>query len=213
MLCLSGAYAAIILDLVAAGKIDLEEDPNSLCEPGDKTCSLFVNVIDTTPTYSFIDQAVFNELLKWHQESRSRSVHDWLSTAQSSSSVSATLKNLISRGILGDVHTTWFGLFQTFPTVNMAPVQCLEMMLKNISLKEKRPDSYMLALITLSRTADNYYSYIDPFLERHFSKREYKVAKENIKTIVETQGLRLKSPKFVRKKFSVDGRPTNLQPQ
>jgi len=42
----------------------------------------------------------------------------------------------------------------------------------------------MRTLLTVLRVVDNDYSFVDPFLERHFKKEEYKEAKAKIKQLV-----------------------------
>jgi len=42
----------------------------------------------------------------------------------------------------------------------------------------------MRTLLTILRAVDNFYSFDDPFLERHFTSKEYKGAKANIKKVV-----------------------------
>ena len=42
----------------------------------------------------------------------------------------------------------------------------------------------MRTLLTILRAVDNFYSFVDPFLERHFTSKEYKSAKATIKRIV-----------------------------
>lgn len=46
------------------------------------------------------------------------------------------------------------------------------------------PDAYIRALLLIMRAVDNFYLLSDPLLRRHFSKEEYKLAKERIKDLV-----------------------------
>lgn len=197
----TGAYAAILLDLYACNKINLTEKDDN-----DFKTQLYVEVIDPDPTFTFMDRVVYNQILQHYEQSGGRAcvIEDWLSTAEDVCCVTASLNNLVSRGILSHAQTGVFGTFHKHPLVNIGPVQELQRELKGVALKERRPDSFMLALITMSLAAEDYYSFVDPILESHFTKKEYRVAKENIKMIVNTQGVVLKSPKFTRKKFSVE---------
>ena len=56
--------------------------------------------------------------------------------------------------------------------------------IRKIALEGVKPDAYMRTLLTVLRSVDNYYSFDDPFLERHFSINEYKAAKATIKQVV-----------------------------
>jgi len=42
----------------------------------------------------------------------------------------------------------------------------------------------MRTLLTILRAVDNFYSFVDTFLERHFTSKEYKGAKAAIKKVV-----------------------------
>ena len=197
----TGAFAAVLVDLFVLGKISITEDTSTLQCPEHQ--KLMLKVSDGTPTSTYLDKAGFEHILAHHQKHRGtpKPVYDWLDREERECSVSVTLKNLVKRGILEDVHSGFFGMFHKYPTKDSGPEQELDKELKLVSLKEMKPDSYMLSLLTLSRTADNFFSFVDPILEKHFTKQEYKIAKENIKVIVQSQGAVLRSPKLERKKF------------
>eukprot|EP00794_Sanderia_malayensis_P019934 gene19934-21886_t len=197
----TGAYAAVIVDLYAAGKIDIVFDSSHLgCEHHQQ---LTVKVIDQTPTGTYLDKAGFNHILHHHSAhpNKQRLLRDWFEREERECSVQLTLNNLVKRKILGDVHTGFFGMFHKFPTLDASYEEALDAEMKQVSLKECKPDSFMLSLLTLSRTADNFFSFVDPILKKHFTKEEYKIAKENIKVIVQSQGAVLRSPKLNRKKM------------
>jgi len=199
----TGAFAAILVDLLVLGKIDIVTDTTHLgCEQHQ---NLVVKVIDPTPTDTFLDNAGFNHMVAYHRAhpEKSKSLRDWYEREERECSVSATLQSLVKRKILGDVHTGFFGMFHKYPTKDTSFEQALDAEMKQVSLKECKPDSFMLSLLTLSRTADNFFSFVDPILQKHFTKEEYKIAKENIKVIVQSQGAVLRSPKLNRKKFNV----------
>ena len=42
----------------------------------------------------------------------------------------------------------------------------------------------MRTLLTVLRAVDNFYSFFDPFVERHFTSKEYKATKATIKEVV-----------------------------
>ena len=199
----TGAFAAVIVDLFVLGKIDIVPDSTHLgCEQHQ---NMAVKVLDSSRTGTYLDNAGFNHIVtyaKAHPE-KNKSLRDWFEREQQECCVSVTLKNLIKRKILGDVHTGFFGMFHKYPTKDASFEEVLDAEMKQVSLKECKPDSFMLSLLTLSRTADNFFSFVDPILEKHFTKEEYKIAKENIKVIVQSQGAVLRSPKLNRKKFNV----------
>ena len=56
--------------------------------------------------------------------------------------------------------------------------------IRKIALDGAEPDSFVWVLLVLMRAADDFYVLHDPFLKRHFSKEEYKCAKERIKQLV-----------------------------
>lgn len=197
----AGAYAAVLLDLMVRGKIDIVKDESHL--GSEHHHSYVVKVIDVEPTRTYLDVAAFNHIVAWHEANpdRSKLLKDWFDRDERDSSVTVTLLNLIKRKILGDVHTGFFGMFHKYPTKDTSFTEVLDVEMKRVALKECKPDSFMLSLLTLSRTADNLFSFVDPILRKHFTKEEYKIAKENIKVIVQSQGAILRSPKLNRKKI------------
>ena len=64
------------------------------------------------------------------------------------------------------------------------PKKELSREIRKIALDGVKPDPYMRTLMTVLRSVDNFYSFEDPFLARHFSSKEYKAAKAAIKQIV-----------------------------
>lgn len=53
-----------------------------------------------------------------------------------------------------------------------------------MALENVTPDSYIRALLLIMRAVDDFFMLSDPLLKRHFSKEEYKPAKERIKSLV-----------------------------
>lgn len=157
--------------------------------------------MDDEPTFTFMDRVLFQKMLR-HADithKKPRKLSDWLASSEETCVVTLCLKNLVSRGILSN--TNGMSALK-YSLINIGPVQQLEKEIKGISLKERRPDTFILAILTLSLNTDN--NFLEQLLEKICSRRETKIAMENVKTIVNTQGLVLKSPRFVRKKFSMD---------
>ena len=53
-----------------------------------------------------------------------------------------------------------------------------------MAMENAPPDAYIRALLLIMRAVDDFFMLSDPPLQRHFSKEEYKPAKERIKTLV-----------------------------
>ena len=56
--------------------------------------------------------------------------------------------------------------------------------IRQVALENATPDAYIRALLLIMRCVDNFFVLSDPLLKRHFSKDEYKPAKERIKSLV-----------------------------
>ena len=195
-----GASAAVLLDLMVREKIEIADDDTHLgC---DQHCDLAIKVLNVKSTKSYLDYAGFKQIVNYHEKNHGKRylVKDWFEDQENQYTVKIILRNLVERKIIGDVQTGMCGIMHKYPTKDASFETALDTEMKQVSLKECKPDSFMLALLTLSRTADHLFTFIDPILRKHFTKDEYKVAKENIKVIVQSQGEVLRSPKLDRKK-------------
>ena len=198
-----GTYASMLLDLHSSEKIKIEEHSQT---PGHSKCNneLIIFVCDNQRTFSFLDRCIYNRLLK--QSSTSESFFEKLKDLLSISDdriLHTCISNLTSRCILGTTKDR-LGSFKKLPVVNIGPIQILEKEIKATCLKEKRPDSYILALLTFIFLNEKHHTFVDLLLQKICTPREIPVAKENLRTIVTSQGLKLRSPKFTRKKFSFE---------
>lgn len=168
---------------------------------------MFVEVIDTEPTFTFIDSILFQKILKQSNSSRKKNgtVFEWLSLSSQSDCVSRTMENLWSRGAVGSVRPLIFNATKKpnrkHSALNFGPTKNLERQIKAVALKAQKPDSFILSLITLFTLGGECHGSI---LERKFTQKEYRVARENMCVMVHSQGTVLKSPKFRMKKFSSD---------
>lgn len=70
------------------------------------------------------------------------------------------------------------------PSVSTEPEKSLVEEIRKVALENAEPDSYLRTLLTIMRAIDDMFVLWDPLLRRHFSKEEYKMAKERIKTLV-----------------------------
>lgn len=193
----------MLLDLHSSEKIKIEEHSQT---PGHSKCNneLIVFVCDNQPTFSFLDRCIYNRLLK--QSSTSESFFENLKDLLSISDdriLNTCTSNLTSRCILGTTKDR-LGNFKKLPVANIGPIQILEKEIKATCLKEKRPDSYILALLTFIFLNEKHHTFVDLLLQKICTPREIPVAKANLRTIVTSQGLKLRSPKFTRKKFSFE---------
>ena len=56
--------------------------------------------------------------------------------------------------------------------------------IRQVAVDNAPPDAYIRALLLIMRAVDDFFMLSDPLLRRHFSKEEYKPAKERIKALV-----------------------------
>ncbi|XP_065665897.1 uncharacterized protein LOC105846275 [Hydra vulgaris] len=202
-----GAHAAVLLDLYAAGVINLYQH----CENhklGDRKLDLHIRVADENLSFTFINGIVLRHLF-YHYETNgqkkqfNQSVSDWLSSAQKTTgTITSIMNNLVARGILTKTGFRIPENFINYQTLNFWPDQELEREIISTGLREIKPDSFILSLLTLSHVCD--LNFVGARLDIFFKGRKKLVAKDNIRTIVETQAQELKSPKFIRKKFSFE---------
>ena len=192
----------MLLDLYIGDKINFLDDRRFL--GATNRINTYVQICNADLITNSIESFVFNILMKKSQAKKG--LQELLLSAKLCGCAKLVLKNLRTRGVITNSERT--RLFEHTPrrhsTINIGPMQDLERRIKCIALKESRPDSYMLSLLTLSLLGENEFSFVDKILERQLTKREYKVAKENLTVVVRTQATRLKSPKFIRKKYSRD---------
>jgi len=185
------AVAATILDLVVKGKIEVDVQPKSRL--GISYDQNYVRVISDSPTESYLDVALFNKILK-HLEDKPDDPYTLESLIRnalckcdkSKSAATLSLDSLVEMGVLEKKEKN-FILGLKYPTVDPGPEEDYVQQIRKIALDGAAPDSFMWTLLVLMRGADNFFSCSDPFLQRHFSKDEYKGAKERIKHLVDTK--------------------------
>eukprot|EP00794_Sanderia_malayensis_P019070 gene19070-20985_t len=171
-----GAYAALFLDLIVAGKLEI------FLSPEDRDPR--VRVVDDMPTGTFLDDGLFDSLRARHH--RTINLQKWLEKAEESSCVDIILNNLILRGILKKEKCGMLGLklFRKFPTTNPQPERDLVQEIRDVAITDTRPDSYILALLALCRDADNIFLISDPILKKHFEPDEYQESKKKIDKLI-----------------------------
>ena len=202
-----GVYAAVLLDLYAAGVIDFYYD-NKSNGFGERKLGLYIRLTDSDSSFTFVYDILFKHLFLHHDVPRkvNQSVSDWLTSVQNTSSaITAIMDNLVARGILSKTECRFEENFFSYRVMNFWPGQELEREIISTGLREVKPDSFLLSLLTLSHVCE--INFVSTRLDKFFKGRENSVAKENIRTIVDTQGHVLKSPKFIRKKFSFEVSP------
>ncbi|KAL9980439.1 hypothetical protein ACROYT_G009031 [Oculina patagonica] len=183
---IGGAVCAVLLDLIAMGKIWIEFEKKKFLFVN--YTDIWVRVNDPSPTGTFLDRALFNKIAAKSKEGYKRKLVDWIRDCITdwgcdNNVPSVCLDSLVKQGILGK-ERKMAGLTTDYPTKNPEPRKSLSCEIRKIALEETKPDCYMRTLLTVLRAVDNFYSFDDPFLERHFTSKEYKGAKATIKKVV-----------------------------
>ena len=75
-------------------------------------------------------------------------------------------------------------MFQSVSTYFTEPEENLVKEIRQVALENASPDAYIRSLLLIMRAVDDFHVLSDPLLRRHFSKEEYKPAKERIKALV-----------------------------
>jgi len=184
---IGGAVCAVLLDLIAMEKIKIEQLEEKKFLFLNYT-EIWVRVIDPSPTGTFLDEALFTKIAASSEEGYVRKLAWWIrdcitSTYSDHNVPSVCLDSLVERGILG-WNPKLKGLCTDYPTKNPEPKDELSREIRRIALEGAKPDPYMRTLLTVLRAVDNFYSFFDPFVERHFTSKEYKAAKATIKEVV-----------------------------
>lgn len=182
----AGAVSAAIVDLIVLDKIEIESEPKSCL--GFKYENALLKVKSESPTGTFLDDALFDKILEKHEKSpeKPKEVQHYMENDiwkfnSEKTCAYKTLANLVELGIL-DKKKTFFG--KKYPTLNPEPEAALVKEIRQVALENATPDAYIRALLLIMRCVDNFFMLSDPLLRRHFSKDEYKSAKERIKSLV-----------------------------
>lgn len=185
----AGAVCAALVDLIVLDRVEIEIDQKSLL--GIKYENSLLKVKDTTPTgITCLDDALFKQIKKHQDKSpeKPKKVQDyfekevciWKDKSEKSCAYKA-LDDLVDQGIL-DKKKKFFGM--KYPTIQPEKEAALVKEIRQVALENVSPDAYIRALLLIMRAVDNFYVLSDPLLRRHFSKEEYKLAKERIKDLV-----------------------------
>lgn len=168
---LGGCFFAVLIDLIALGKIMLVRQNKH---------SLIVQVVDNEQTGTYLDNIVFNEMVKYQAKhpTKQKEVSEYILEAVKKDNVdrncaTLTLDSLVDLDIL-DKEQKMLGLARIYPTLKFGPEQQLKHEISEILLNFAAPDSYMRCLLTIIRTSDKFYLTSDPLLSRYFTASEYK---------------------------------------
>ena len=169
-----GLFAALFIDLCAANRLDIFRKEN-VAEP-------MFRITDLHATDTFLDSAIFDTMRKANSHGRLREAKlmSWLERAEEAECVDNTFDSLVAKGILKEKTTGLLGTCKRFPTVDPTPENVLESKIKDIAFKRESPDSFMEALLVLSRESDQIFMCSDPILRKHFTCAEYVQAKKNL---------------------------------
>ncbi|XP_031559193.1 uncharacterized protein LOC116295502 [Actinia tenebrosa] len=181
-----GAAAAVLLDLVVLGKGEVELVPNKTL--GIKNDLIVFKVLSDKPTETYLDAAMFDSILKHHSKhpDKPEKVKHWIYediTHMKARNLCSTitLDSLVEMGVL-DMKEKFIG--RKYPTVKPGVEENLVRDIRAVALDGVQPSSYIRALLTLARAADDLLCLSDPVLKKHFSKGEYDKAKERIIALV-----------------------------
>ena len=191
---LTGVYSAALVDLMMKGRIKIEKGPfwESEKEEGELYS---ISILDATPTGSYLDKAVFNQLLNYSELSaQPQRLDDVLSTAvDGKGCVTSVLKSLIDCEIFGEKSTGSFGIFKRYPVLKADVVEGLADEIGKIAFEKQFPDSFMLALLTITTSTDNMLqnSFVRQILKKdNITDLEFNFALENVKNVVQNSGKR-----------------------
>ncbi|KAL9976473.1 hypothetical protein ACROYT_G013780 [Oculina patagonica] len=177
------ATAAVLLDLYVLEKIDLEKEIKHWMDR--KRQIVMVKVKDATLTGSYLDQALFSDIVKHHQrtDGKPRTIVEWIiqGSYERENSATVVLDSLVIRGILGR-ESKLFG--RRYPTVDSEPQRKLLDEIRKVVLLSQPADGYIWTLLKLMYEADCCMGKKSPLLSRCFSPEEFLAAKETIKTLV-----------------------------
>ena len=184
---LNGAATAVcIVDLIILGKAEIEVVPGTTL--GVKKIDVFAKVKDPTPTGTFLDKAIFNDMLEHHKKNpeNPKKLKDWIMCGiqkfkAKNKCSTITLDSLVEKGIL-DKKESMFSI--KYPTSLQGPERELADELNKIALENAEMTPYMRVLLTMLRAADDLLCFWDPLLKKHFPKEDYPRAKERIKSLV-----------------------------
>ena len=183
----NGAAAAVcIVDLAILDKVEIEIVPGTTL--GVSTADVFAKVKDPTPTGTFLDKAIFSDMLEHHQNKpeNPKKLKDWIMSSvrwckPKNKCSTITLDSLVEKGIL-EKKESIFSI--KYPTSLQGPEKELADELNRIALENAEMTPYMRVLLTILRAADDLMCFCDPLLKKHFPKEDYPRAKERIKSLV-----------------------------
>ena len=197
---LLGAFSACLIDLMVEGKLLIAKHMTNTLDVNNSKEEILLEVVEDSLTATFLDEIVFKMILNQRTTDRSRKpLKYWMSQITEKYCVKLILKSLVDKGIFGEKQAGMFGLFHRYPAIDGAPLEALQKELKDVSLHDKTADSYMTAILTLTRVCDRFFNFQDPILQKHFAKEEYAYAKSNIKKIIRSNELMSKSPMVLKK--------------
>ncbi|CAH3139200.1 unnamed protein product [Porites lobata] len=177
------ACAAVLLDLYILEKVDFEKEIKQWMDRRRQVIS--VQVKDATMTSSYLDKALFSDIVKYHNNSmgRKKTTVEWIiqGSHERENSATAVLDSLVWRGILGR-ESMLFG--RKYPTLNSDPEKKLIDEIREVVLKNQPADFFTWTLLKLVYEADCCSSKKARVLSRYFSADEFQGAQEAIKALV-----------------------------
>lgn len=177
------ATAAVLLDLYVLDKIDFNKDIKHWM---DRTREVItVKVKDTTLTGTYLDQALFLDIVKYHQAAKGkpRTIVEWIihGSYERENSATIVLDSLVLHGILKR-ESKLFG--RRYPIVDANPKQKLVSEIRQTVLLNQPAVGFIWTLLKLVYEADCCAGKKMPLLSMYFEVDELQMAKENMKMLV-----------------------------
>ncbi|KAK3710165.1 hypothetical protein QZH41_010557, partial [Actinostola sp. cb2023] len=153
-------------------------------------------VVDRTPTYTFLDDCIFNLMVDAEEE---LTVSNWMLRTISCPShvLTAILRNLVNKGILERKQQT---RKDQFFTVNPEPLGKLRDEIMMIALHRHVADGFMWSLLKLTRGCDYIATSCTTLLAKQFEKQDLLVGLNNIDKISFPELLHRAKKKYHRQK-------------
>ncbi|KAK3710157.1 hypothetical protein QZH41_010556 [Actinostola sp. cb2023] len=180
----NAAVVAVLIDLFILGKIEFEALVKQWTSMRRKREIIYVKVIDTSLTGTYLDKALFTSMLSYHnaKPDEPKTVTEWIIQGSCLPPTCATnvLDSLVEAKILGKTSVMFW---KKFPTLNAEPETQLVQEIRRIALLGHIADGYMWTLIKLLCDIDNNTFTKGSLLSRHFSAEESPKAKSHFTTL------------------------------
>ncbi|KXJ14920.1 hypothetical protein AC249_AIPGENE27505 [Exaiptasia diaphana] len=184
--CQAAAAAAGIVDLIVMDRVEIEVQPNKTL--GIKDDNILLKVKNEKPTGTYLDGPLFDDIAEHHNkkpgnpEKVKKVIWRDIAHMRTKSQVATnTLDSLVELGIL-DMKEKFVG--RKYPTAKPGVEESLRDQIRSVVLDGAEPNSYIHALLIISRMADKV-SMNTPVLKKCFTKDEYDRAKDKMNAMID----------------------------